>query len=184
MNKKLYIPIALFLALSVVGVGMAYWTDALYIDGSITTATWGGHFSHPLIDRYIEYEWKDIGWIEAWIDADADPDWKHFVIQIGNAYPGYKACAGVGIEWEGELPAHIDEIIIVAPPELLVTVVPYDGQPPLEETQLHLGDEYFFHICVEVIEDDDANPIIDPEQLGEYVFTVTFKLCQWNDPFQ
>lgn len=182
MTKKLlFLPILLVLAVSTIGVTMAFWSDILTINGKLTTGTLDGVWSKPTFIPPWENEWKDIATIKVEV-FPADPDKAY--ITVKGAYPGYQAYIGLGIHYQGSVPAHIKSIDIDAPPELKVWIDPLDGSNPIGY-QLHYLDEYFFRVWVEVIEIDGPDgPIVDPMQNTEYTFTVTIVLCQYNDPSQ
>ena len=191
MKTKYYFPLALFLAISVLGVSLAYWQDTLKISTEIKTGTFYGVWSDPTQYRYWENEPKDVVLDEEirYGVSQSDDTFHTYFLSVGNnvdwngAYPGYKICIPAGIQWQGSVPAHIYDIQYSGVPNwLVITYVPIGDSGPFEDLQLHWGEEYFFYICLEVIE-NDADQIL-PQQLEVSDFEITFVLCQWNDPTQ
>lgn len=195
------------LALSLVGVGYAYWTDVLYIDGSVTTGTFWGYLT---LDTFYDVEWKEVGTIDAVlggaeIEADGEPYDKTLTITIDNAYPGYMAHVHWDMHWMGSVPAHVDVTGLASFPDWLDVDVyvmdsnipdqfPPDSGTPLargmeefielmEDSQWHYCNEVHFCFLFKVIEDDLANPPIDPPQDETVTFGLQFNFYQYNlDP--
>lgn len=199
MNKKpLFLTISLMLALSMMGVGYAYWTDTLTITGSITTGTLDGYWSVPGAPDFHwgSNQWKDVAEVtELYALPGSGPDLlDELYVTVANAYPGLEVWVHVGIHYIGSVPAHIRTPIVINDlPEVEVWYVPADTLAPdgsiipgipMEEVQLHSGNEYFFWLHIKIIEDDLADPIIDPMQGHTYTFTVELPLIQYNDPVQ
>jgi predicted ribosomally synthesized peptide with SipW-like signal peptide len=185
--KKLYLPIAIFLALSVLGVSMAYWTDVLTVNAEIRTGTLEAVWSNPTFLEIIEEEWKEVAYCEAIFEE------KVLTITVTNAYPGYICGIDAGIHYQGTVPAHIKNVTITAPPELEVWITPihivngtlvFSDMQEMYGYQLHYLEEYFMYIWVEVIEIDGPDIWIDPMQDTTYEFTIEIELVQYNDPSQ
>jgi hypothetical protein len=193
-HKKLAIlPIVVIALLVSTGAAYAFWTDALFISGTVYTANFDCELSLPdpyywdceskdiVTEADVTYEWESI--------HPEDPDkFDEITITVNGAYPGYHGIILMGVVSRGLIPAHMqgDPIITTSGPELnvwLSTDEEYCQGPYTDPFpwcwQLHTQ-EYFFHIHFEVIEDDDAQPPILPQQGATYTFTITFPLVQYN----
>ena len=187
MNKKLAIPIAIFLAISLLGVTQAYWTDELKIHASIKTGTFKGFWSVLVNTIQITGDWKELVCLDAW--AHATDDYQAYAV-ICNAYPGVCASFEAGIHWDGTVPAHMDGVPIyevhkgaidgpiVDDGSVTITITPVTAGP----FQLHKGFEYYwrFEICLN--EDDYGDPPYSPDQLETYYIIWLLDLKQWNAP--
>lgn len=201
MNKKMMgVFLASLLSLSIVGASYAYWTDVLTITGTVTTGTFHGYLT---LQDYYDEEWKEVGCVSAELSATGDDQYNDndvLTITVNNAYPGYKFCIIWDMHWAGSVPAHVDVDLSELPDWLTarieITSVDYPVahrnmlQPDIlnlpkfkemiEWSQWHMGDSIVVKMCFEVIEDDNADPIIDPPQDTTTPFSMYFNFYQYN----
>lgn len=202
--------LASIFALSLVGVGYAYWYEYLYVDGSVTMGTFWGEMS--LYDYWdnddgveVYGRSKDVGEIYCSLEdyteeADLLLYPKTLTISIEDGYPGYCAWVWWDMHWVGTVPAHVDVTYPQDVPdwvEIRVWVMYSDVQAiseggyisleefiaMVEDSQWHACNwvDVEFEICI--VEYDDVVPPIGPEPDSLYEFDICFDFYQYNlDP--
>jgi len=169
------------MALACVSASYALWYEDLIIDGTVTTGTFSAEWSLP---EPLEYGDNDDGGKDV---ADITYihliDWETCQVTIENAYPFYEAWFKIGIVCRGNIPLHVKEIIYDGPDCIEVWLDPdplNDPRYPDGIAQIHQFGEYFTWVHIRIIEDDNAEPPIDPEQDHTYMFTLTVRTIQYN----
>lgn len=194
------------LALSLVGVGYAYWTDTLVIEGSVTTGTFWGYLT---LDTYYDVEGKNVGSVYAELggaeeEADGELYNKLLTVSIKDAYPGYQAHIHWDMHWMGSVPAHVYVtgwedlpnwlqisvyVMSTSPAEDTEWAAYWDPNPGqsmpfaeflrlMEASQWHYCHDVHFCFQFDVIENDELK--IDPPQNAEITFGMQFNFYQYN----
>ena len=112
MKKFLILGVVAVIALSALAVGYAHWTKTLYIDGTVTTGTFGVEWSQPTGWGENDHG-KDVGTCDYVFTADSDT----FTVNMGVAYPSYECwIEGLDIHGIGTVPADIDVVANTSSP--------------------------------------------------------------------
>lgn len=181
----------LVLALMTIGVAYGLWSNALLIDGSISTGEVDARWEFVTCSEFYpwpnggnsgEYEGKDVGKTNWAIDPDDD---QILHITVENAYPSYAVNCEVHFVVEGTIPVHLLGTRIIPVKNLNdclltgeqvktltcdeMTIEYWDGI----ESQIHPGDggsgSLRFHVEQEA------------EQESSYEFEVGICFAQWNE---
>ena len=149
MKKIGLIGIVLVLLLAVVGIGYSHWTKTLYIDGTVTTGTFGVEWSQydPCDNEGI----KDVGVPSCSLNAAKDT----VTLSIANAYPSYEATFNLDIHGLGTVPAHVNMINVTSCDPFLEVTVMTDPLP----IQLHECDETPVIVTIHVLQNNDAGDL-------------------------
>ncbi len=155
MKKLGLIILSLVMAISVIGVGYAAWTDQLFIDGTVTTGNFGVIFSASSPE------------------TDTDPyaqttcvisdDGKTATFKVTGAYPGYTGTASLTIENTGTVPA-----TLAATDGLIFTATDNNGIA----NNITLDS---FTLNGNIVDPTAMSPTaIEPGETAEFIATVTF----------
>jgi len=113
-KRSKILAIIMVLAFALTGVGYAWWTDTLYINGTVETGTLDVDFiaeegCYPFMQDYPDIEYKDRPWfpldnglVETDITADGDDK---YIVTITGLYPGAKVRLDVKQQNVGSVPA-------------------------------------------------------------------------------
>jgi len=112
-KRSKMLAIIMVLAFALTGVGYAWWTDTLYINGTVETGTFDVSFvnegCYPFMQQYPNIEYKDIpGYpidndlVETSITPDGDDK---YIVTINKLYPGAKVRLDVKQQNVGSVPA-------------------------------------------------------------------------------
>jgi hypothetical protein len=181
----------LILALATVGVSYGLWSKTLTINGTVYTGSLDARWTFASCAEFYpwptggntgEFEGKDIGSVEAWIDQ-ADDQLMHVVVR--NAYPSYAADCQVHFMVEGTIPVIVRGTGIFPGPGLTnceltgantktltcdqITIKFYDNLG----TQLHPGDEAASSLMFHIEQPAEMN--------ATYTFDVGICMAQWNE---
>ncbi len=113
-KRSKILAIILVLAFALTGVGYAWWTDTLYINGTVTTGTLDVSFvsedgCHPFAQHYPSIEYKDIPGFPLdndLVEVDIYPEGDDkYIVTINKLYPGAKIRLDVKQQNVGTVPA-------------------------------------------------------------------------------
>ncbi len=159
MRKIGLLALALVLALGTMGVGLAWWSDTLFIEGSIETGTLSAEFAGN------ECTADDA------IEVQCVTDGKTATITIGNMYPSGTATCSLTLANTGSIPAKIGSIVV-------------DPDPAALDIDVEGIDEGTTIIPIEGSVDVTVSVHGVPGELVEsasYAFTVTIGVIQFNE---
>jgi len=113
MNTKMAaIFLTLTIALGTLGVVAAWWREELYINGTVTTGTFGWELTLDYWDVYDDY--KGIADADVWLSDYVNGHAKSLNFEVNNMYP----CIGLDIWWDleyyGSVPGHIYDVTATA----------------------------------------------------------------------
>ena len=125
MKKIGLLCLSLVLALGLMGGGLAYWTDVLYISGTVATGELDLAFTNAETDDNEDEVSLgfDVGWNEVSLsDTDDDGDLDQAVITVHNAYHSFKCITWFTVENVGTIPVHITVTVTSSDPELDISI--------------------------------------------------------------
>ena len=163
MKKIALLCLALVLALGTLGVGLALWSETLYIDGTIYTGELDVEWSQgvPYDDEPME---KDFSWAECMIDGDTIYIW------IYNAYPSITYTIPIDIHNIGTIPVHLCGLVVTGGNLPACSTVAF---PDWYCIQVHPDEEEWGEITVHLCNDALENET--------YFFTAELTSVQWNE---
>jgi predicted ribosomally synthesized peptide with SipW-like signal peptide len=201
-QKMVGLFLASLLAVSIVGVTFAYWTDTLTVEGSVTTGTFWGYLTYAGNHTDMTKGWDLTGaQIYGALSGGEAPYYDTLTIYAENVYPGYVGYLDWDMHWMGSVPAHVDVERPVLPDWLEVSCSIYSGTYPdypypypgyvsldvfldwIVESQWHECYDIFVCMKFEVIEIDDPDTgetIIGPPQDEQFSFDMVFNFYQYN----
>ena len=164
MKKIGLLCLALVLALGTLGVGLALWSETLYIEGTVNTGELSVYWTQdiPYDDEPVE---KDFSWAECEIIGDTIYIW------IYNAYPSITYYIPIDIHNDGTIPAHLCGLVVTGGNLPACSTVTF---PAWDCIQLHPCDMAFGEITVHLCNDAVENTT--------YFFTAELMAVQWNEP--
>lgn len=126
MKKIGVIALTLVLALGVLGVGYAHWSQTLYIDTTVKTGTLIVGFQEVIPSEDPEVENKDVGSITAILDTQKGTHWDEYtgtylpiyekvLVTIDNAYPCYGVHIVFTVANGGTIPADVTAVNLSDP---------------------------------------------------------------------
>lgn len=158
--------LVLALVLTGIGVGVAHWTDTLFIEGDVSTGVLDAEISAGM-SWDTEPPEKDVSSISCWVDP-ADP--KTLIVEVLNAYPCIDYYQEFDVHNTGTIPLHIGNLTVNSGtlPAGCYTLEISD----LECEQLHPCDVVWGEIHLHL--DNCA------EQDTSYCFSAEIAIEQWN----
>ena len=196
MKKVKFIAVALALAVVMVGVGFAAWSENIPINGTMATGElrWSAVNANVLDNSngdpwnwsqgidwvsgpdMTNYSWnitdKNVGRTSIATVAEANGDVQTINVAAENTYPGYWSFVGFKVKNTGSIPIKIQTPVITSPPE--TNVVMWFGSTGMIGQVLAPGEttsnEIFFLFRV----DESA------QESSTYDFTVQIPGVQWN----
>jgi len=186
MKKIGLICLAVVLGLGALGVGYAYWSDILTINGTVATGEFDTNFkSGSIIPTDNEEEPPEVGTCE--VSGVGD---KTFTVTIGNGYPCYEGTVTFQIQNDGTIPAKISSIKIdgteyagavekdlsgTAATDISISISGIAVGNPIAVGS-SVGGAVVVHVCELSVEGHDA----DENASGD--FEVTIETIQFNAP--
>lgn len=160
----------LLVALLVLGVGFARWSDTLTIGGRVNTGSLKAEFDE-VGSWDSEPEGKDYSSIECVVDED-DPSVLH--VTITNGYPSIDYYNAFDIVNSGTIPLHVDAVTVNRGnlPQGATVEVTKNPTGDLVSSQLHPNKRLPGVIKVHLGSDTAMN--------GTYTFSATLAVGQWN----
>ena len=167
-SKGLAIFATVMLAMMLVGVSYALWSDYLYIEGTVET----GYIDAEFVERGGEDDEppeKDVSYIECIAEGDT------LFVTVYNAYPGIEYRNYFGIHNRGSIPIHIYEWGYV-PPQVGDPV-----DPRWVSVELFGDPPYQLHPCDTL--DGLVKVKMDNSALQDHVYTFALQIHygQWNE---
>lgn len=171
MNGKRTLPfglltIAVVLALALMGVAYALWSETLEIDGTVHTGEVNVAFQNASDnDNGIDPNYdKDVADCEVALGANGDS----MTITITNGYPSYTCTVTYEFFNDGTIPVILNTVTEESDPELTITQT-----GPSEGFQLDAGEHVTATIAIHVEQ--------EAEELSDYSFSKSFWWVQWNE---
>lgn len=166
MRKRWLITLAVVACMGLAGLALAWWTDALALNGTVQTGEVNVKFTaastndegnsiDPDQDRNVASK-------EAQIVDD-----KTVQFTITNGYPGYKAEGYATILNAGTIPVKVTAVNVNKPLEVDVAV-----------SGIAVGDVINPGDSVEITTDQTVTQAA--EELSKYTYTVSLEFIQWN----
>jgi len=183
--------LAVVLSLGAMGAALAYWSDTLTINGSVTTGTFDTNFTAATCTDN-EGTGPDVGTCGV---TDTLPA-KSFTVTIGNGYPCYQCTVNYTITNSGTIPAKIKSITIGGVPVTHAgDYVDIDLNPTTNKdirvtvTAISVGDAIAANggtlsgdLEIHVIENSVEGLGYDADENASGDFTVTIETTQFNAP--
>lgn len=144
---------AMVVGLGLLGVGFSSWSDTLNIDATVETGTW----------EQVELSKGSCSQNVTCLVDPADT----LNIDITNASPGYNYFQGFDIHNLGTVPVKIEDIQILASPQITATVSDVSVGDQIEQNGVS-GDTVYGTVNMPVTE------------AGSYTCNVTFSFVPWN----
>jgi len=141
MKKVLLLSMVLVLCLAAAGIGYAHWTKTLYVDGTVTTGTFGVEWSQ--LQPTDNEDTKDVGVASCYFVGDT------VFLEIVNAYPSYEATFVLDIHGLGTVPAHVKSIAVTSADPFLDVQVAHELLP----IQLHMCQETLITVTIHVLQE-------------------------------
>lgn len=133
MKKIGLISLVLVLAMGIMGVGYAMWSDSLYLDGTVHTGDIGLEWSQG--DPFdTEPADKDVSWGECYIDGET------LYITIYNAYPSIDYIFPIDLHGLGSVPVHTGMTIVGGNIDYSWVTMPAWGGLQIHQSEMLFGD--------------------------------------------
>jgi len=206
VDKKLIaLPILTIIALSIIGVGVAHWSDLININGTINMGSLTLAFVE--IEPCVEYHWKDgvrylgepmgkdVAKPTCWLDEPVtDPHtgksgWEKMHILIENAYPSYEVHCTWVIDNIGSVPLDVIAFKIYDPTGELTWVetavgegyfVDAAGKTILNVMITNTRLPYQLDPCNRNKSETDIHVKQDALECHKYQFVIEIVYSQWN----
>jgi len=160
--------IAVVVALALVGVAYALWSETLTINGEVTT----GNVSISIgAVSDNDNGWdpgytKDVG--DCWVTGDSNEP-AQATIHVSNGYPSYSCTATITVKNDGTVPVNLHDIHFTANPPAWLTVT----LPSFTDVQVDPNQTYDISITLHVEQTADEN--------ASGSFTAQTLAHQWNE---
>jgi len=174
MKKVTLLSLVLVLCLASVGIGYAYWSDKLFVDGTVSTGN-------------VELVWGTPTW-ECDDDKDAssvvaDVDGKTLVITVADAYPCITYTVNFSIICTGTVPVHFEDFVVldgttlpaVAYSVAYTNAALFDPEPADGILQLHQTEILTGTVTIHFDNEDNL------EQSSSYRLFLGLEYGQWNE---
>jgi len=161
VKKIAIICTALLVAVCVVGIGYALWSDSLYLQGTVNTGDIGLEWSQGT-PWDTEPDLKDVSFGECVIDGDT------LYITVYNAYPCIEYHFPIDLHGVGSVPVHT-----------AMTLLGTNGMdywlqiPDMSGLQIHQGDRWDGEIVIHLDNEAEENTV--------YTFAVQLDYWQYNE---
>jgi len=152
----------LALAVIVLGVALAMWSETLYVHVTVNTGYVDVSISAQCVEAQ-EAEGKDVGSCEVEVVDNS------VTVTIDNAYPGYTVDVYLTVKNDGSIPVKLLSSSISGVDESALSVT----LTKPANTQIDPGCTSTYTLHIEVLE--------DAEQDSSYSFTVTLEFANWNE---
>lgn len=161
MKKITLISLVLVVALGLMGVGFALWSDSLFISGTVNTGNIGLTWSAG-IPTDDEIEGKDVSSASVAIVGDT------MTIIVTDAYPCITYTIPIDLHGVGSVPVHTKMTLVSSTGESYWVTI-----PDMTGLQIHQGGVWDGVITIHL--DNLA------DQLSQYTFTVQLDYWQYNE---
>ncbi len=167
MKKLTVLSLILLVALVVLGLGYARWTETLNINGTVNTGRLDAELSEG--DCWdSEPEGKDFSKITCQLDPNNS---KKLLVTVSNAYPSIKYYCEFDVHNTGTIPLDIDKVSVDRgdlPDEATLVVTGIQPGVQIHPCERKIG-KIYLHL---------GN---DAEEEMTYNFSITIDVGQWNE---
>jgi hypothetical protein len=167
MKRLSVLAVLLMVALAVLGLGFARWTETLNIEGTVSTGNLDAQFVslNCYDDEPVAKDYSDI---DCWVD-ESDP--RKLWITIKNAYPSINYYCEFDLQNTGSIPFHVDSVVVNT--GSLPEGATVDVRGIEKSEQVHPNE--YKHGIVHVHLNNTA------AENADYTFSITINVGQWNE---